>query len=203
MNTVFLLSPASASGRRAQLLLREGAEFPLAQRVGSPGGAPIGEVFSFLSGLYFRGKATYARAFARPAEIFVITPDRGLVPIDLPITGDVLRAFARVDVHHQDARFADPLARDAHALARTLPDEARVVLLGSIASQKYIAILGAIFGSRLVFPSDFVGRGDMSRGGLLLRAVRAGVELAYEPVLGARRRGARPPRLAPIPKSPA
>jgi hypothetical protein len=73
-----------------------------------------------------------------------------------------------------------------------------VVLLGSIASKKYVAVLGAVFGDRLLFPSDFVGRGDMSRGGLLLRAARAGAELAYEPVLGAQRHGKRPPRLAPV-----
>src|SRR5690606_20239197 len=60
---VFLLSPAHCGGRRAQLLLNEAAEFPLAQRIRSPEGAPLGEVFSFLSGLYFRGKLTYARRF--------------------------------------------------------------------------------------------------------------------------------------------
>jgi hypothetical protein len=192
---VFLLSPASASGRRAQMLLREGATFPLARRVGSSEGAPIGEVFSFLSGLYFRGKATYARAFAPAGRTFVITPDRGLLSIDEPITAEMLRAFATIDISHEDARFAEPLARDARAVARTLGDDHQAVLLGSIASKKYVAVLGEIFGVRLVFPSDFVGRGDMSRGGLLLRAVRAGAELAYEPVLGARRHGKRPPRL--------
>src|SRR5258707_3479287 len=122
---VFLLSPASASGRRAQMLLRDGASFPLARRVRSSEGAPIGQVFSFLSGLYFRGKATYARAFAPAGGSFVITPDRGLLPIDEPITADVLRAFASVDVHHEDSRFAEPFARDARRVARTLGDEQR------------------------------------------------------------------------------
>jgi hypothetical protein len=180
------------------MLLREGASFPLAQRVRSSEGAPIGQVFSFLSGLYFRGKAAYARAFAPAGGSFVITPDRGLLPIDEPITADMLRAFASIDVHHEDARFTEPLARDARRVARTLGDEHQVLLLGSIASKKYVAVLGAIFGPRLLFPSDFVGRGDMSRGGLLLRAARAGAELAYEPVLGAQRRGKRPPRLTPV-----
>jgi len=41
----------------------------------------------------------------------------------------------------------------------------------------------------------FVGRGDMSRGGLLLRSVRYEVELDYVPVAGAVRHGPRPPRL--------
>ncbi|HEY6929256.1 MAG TPA: hypothetical protein VJA66_06235, partial [Thermoanaerobaculia bacterium] len=63
---IFLLSPASCSGARARMLLRRQARFPLAERVRRPEGAPLGEVFSFLSGLYFRGKHTYAQAFARP-----------------------------------------------------------------------------------------------------------------------------------------
>ena len=196
---VFLLSPASASGRRAQMLLREGATFSLARRVQSSEGAAIGEVFSFLSGLYFRGKAAYARAFAPRDGSFVITPNRGLLPIDRPVTAEVLRAFASIDVHHEEARFTEPLARDARKIAQALRNGQKVLLLGSIASQKYVAVLGAIFGTRLLFPSAFVGRGDMSRGGLLLRAARDGVELAYEPVIGAQRRGKRPPRLTPVP----
>jgi hypothetical protein len=180
------------------MLLREEASFPLARRVRSTEGAPIGEVFSFLSGLYFRGKATYARAFAPARATFVITPNRGLLAIDEPITADVLRAFASIDIDHEDARFSEPLARDARTVARALGEEGTVVLLGSIASKKYVEVLGGIFGSGLLFPSDFVGRGDMSRGGLLLRAARAGTELAYEPVLGAKRRGKRPPRLTPV-----
>jgi hypothetical protein len=179
------------------MLLREGASFPLARLVRSSEGAPIGQVFSFLSGLYFRGKAAYARAFAPAGGSFVITPDRGLLAIDEPITADVLRAFASIDVHHEDPRFAEPLTRDAQAIARALGDD-QVLLLGSIASQKYVAVLGTIFGARLLFPSDFIGRGDMSRGGLLLRSARAGAELVYEPVLGAQRRGKRPPRLTPV-----
>jgi hypothetical protein len=53
-----------------------------------------------------------------------------------------------------------------------------------------------MFGPRLHFPADFVGRGDMSRGGLMLRCVTEGRELEYAPILGATRRGARPPKLA-------
>jgi hypothetical protein len=55
-----------------------------------------------------------------------------------------------------------------------------------------------VFGRRLVFPSTFVGRGDMSRGGLLLRHARDGRELEYEPVVGAVRHGKRPPKLERI-----
>jgi len=79
--------------------------------------------------------------------------------------------------------------------ASRIPPEARVVLLGSIATGKYSDILMEIFEDRLFFPIEFVGRGDMSRGGLLLRRVREGRELEYQPVRGAIRRGKRPPKL--------
>jgi len=69
------------------------------------------------------------------------------------------------------------------------------VLLGSVASEKYTGPLLEVFGERLLFPTDFVGRGDMSRGGLMLRCARSGIELPYIPVRGALRHGARPPRL--------
>jgi hypothetical protein len=65
------------------------------------------------------------------------------------------------------------------------------VLLGSIATGKYVDVLLEVIGERLLFPTDFVGRGDMSRGALLLRAARDGKELIYEPVAGAIRRGRR------------
>jgi len=81
---------------------------------------------------------------------------------------------------------------------RVLPPESEIVLLGSVASDKYVDPLLGVFGERLVFPPSFVGRGDMSRGGLLLRCVRSGEELTYVPVKGAVRHGPRPPRLPPI-----
>jgi len=75
--------------------------------------------------------------------------------------------------------------------------QADIVLLGSIASGKYVDILHAAFGKRLCFPVDFVGRGDMSRGGLMLRCAQDRRELPYVPVAGAIRKGKRPPKLAP------
>jgi hypothetical protein len=80
---VFLLSPANAAGVRGRLILKESARFDLALRFRRDG-LPLGELFSFISGLNFRGKLAYARAFA-PAPpgmpgAFVITPSRGLVP---------------------------------------------------------------------------------------------------------------------------
>ncbi|WP_200860889.1 hypothetical protein [Anaeromyxobacter sp. Fw109-5] len=202
---VFLLSPANSAGERMALVLSPRARFALAHSVQGQG-APIGEVFAFASGLYFRGKLAYARCFARPPEgvpgALVIAPGAGLVPPDVAVRADDLRAFGAVPVDAADPRFRLPLERDARLLADRLGPRADVVLLGSIASPKYVEPLLAILGSRLVFPLDFVGRGDMSRGGLMLRAVRAGVELGYGPVEGAVRRGTRPPRLPPLPRAP-
>ena len=110
-----------------------------------------------------------------------------------------MREFAEVDVSAQDARYRVPLERDVSALAAQLGGRARVVLLGSVATGKYLDVLTALLGPRLLYPSSFVGRGDMSRGGLLLRAVAAGTELDYEPLrAGIRQRGPRPPKLPPL-----
>ncbi len=197
---VFLLSPANSAGERMALVLSPRARFPLAQAV-QAGGAPLGEVFRFASGLYFRGKLAYAEAFARPPPglpgALVIAPGAGLVPADVAIRAEHLRAFAAVPVDARDARFREPLLAAARLVAERLGSRDEVVLLGSIASDKYVAPLLSVFEERLLFPVDFVGRGDMSRGGLMLRAARAGVELAYAPVLGAVRHGKRPPRLEP------
>jgi hypothetical protein len=199
---VFLLSPARCDGRRAQLLLRPEASFDLAVRLRTEG-APVGEVFAFLSGLYFRGKRAYAEAFGRrrrkhAPSALVITTDRGLLPLDAPVHARDLLAFRDVDIASGDARYLAPLVRDVRALHDDLTASARVVLLGSIATGKYADTLLEVFGERLLFPSAFVGRGDMSRGGLLLRQVRANEELEYVPVAGAVRRGARPPKLVPL-----
>jgi hypothetical protein len=192
MSRVFLLSPANCGGERAQLLLSPRAGFPLARQLRTPEGAPLGDVMSFVSGLYFRGKLAYAAAFGIP---LVITADAGLRPADTPLTLAALRASARVDIDAANPRYRRPLEESARAVAGLLGPDDTITLLGSIASDKYVAILLAIFGERLTFPVDFVGRGDMSRGGLLLRCVRAGRELDYVPVAGAVRHGARPPRL--------
>jgi hypothetical protein len=200
---VFLLSPANAGGERMALVLSPRARFELAHRVQGEG-APLGEVFRFTSGLYFRGKLAYAEAFGRArageAAALVIAPGAGLVPASAVVTAADLRAYAAVPVDAEEPRFVEPLVRDARALAERLAAsdaEYEVVLLGSVASPKYVAPLLGVLGRRLLFPPDFVGRGDMSRGGLLLRAVRAGAELRYAPVDGAVVRGKRPPRLVP------
>lgn len=85
--------------------------------------------------------------------------------------------------------------RDARQLDRILGSAGRAVLLGSVATDKYVAPLLQVFGERLYFPGEFVGRGDMSRGGLLLRSVQASTPLECVPVRGAVRHGPKPPRL--------
>jgi len=201
---VFLLSPASCSGERAGLLLREEARFELALRLRGEPGVPLGEVFAFLSGLYFRGKLAYSRRFAPGSEglpgTLVITARDGLVAPETRVRAADLRGFADVRIDSANPEFRRPFARDALALAANAPRDAEVVLLGSIATGKYVDVLLEAFGPRLLFPKAFVGRGDMSRGGLLLRRARAGLELPYASVLGAARHGPRPPRLPP-PKS--
>ena len=193
---VFILSPASCRGRRAAQLLSPRSNTLLAERLRSPGGAALGDVFTFFSSLYFRGKLTYARRFAAPHDIHIITPTSGLQTPDTLVTHAEIVEFARGDIDAANASYRTPLERSAEALRRDIGTARDVVLLGSIASPKYVGVLGGIFGERLRFPVDFVGRGDMSRGGLLLRKVSEGVELDYVAVAGAVRHGPRPPRLA-------
>ena len=196
---IFLLSPAHAGGKRAQMTLSEQAQFEVAFKLRS-GGAPIGEVFSFISGLYFRGKIAYSRAFASPPPgvpgTLVIMAGRGLMSPESEITIADLREIADVPVDAAEPRYREPLELHARDLAEAMGTECEVVLLGSVASSKYVEPLLAVFGERLLFPADFVGRGDMSRGALMLRCARENSELAYLPVLGATLRGSRPPKLS-------
>lgn len=207
LQRVFLLSPANCNGIRAKQAMSPRAQFALAVALRSEDGAPLGDLFSFVSGLYFRGKLTYARRFAQPPDplnpivgsgIHVITPTAGLRSPDTLITQSAVRGFARVDVDAENVRYRRPLETSARALLAEIGPDCDVVLLGSVASPKYVTVLGAIFGERLKFPVAFVGRGDMSRGGLLLRHARDGVELDYVPVQGAILHGTRPPKLPPI-----
>jgi hypothetical protein len=220
-NRVFLISPASCGGLRARQLFKRvsaaptvssdstapGAAGPrdLAASLRSPAGAPLAEVFAFLSSLYFTAKLAYANAFANPpagqAGVHVITACEGLRLPKEPVDIARLRRFGEVPIDARDARYREPLVRDARRIAEALPPApaCEVVLLGSVASGKYVELLADAFGSRLRFPGDFVGRGDMSRGGLMLRCVEDRSELAYVPLDGAKRRGQRPPRLASRP----
>jgi hypothetical protein len=193
---VFLLSPAKVNGVRARLLLNRLAPFPLARQFHREG-LTLAEVFTFASGLYFRGKITYARRFAGPDDLIrVITTNAGLLPPEHRLTVKTLRAFGAVDIQEDNPRFRKPLLRDARIVARKIGPAGTAILLGSIATAKYRDVLLEAFGARLVFPGDFVGRGDMSRGGLMLKAARDGVELPYVPVQGAAFKGKRAPRIS-------
>lgn len=179
---IFLLSPANCTGKRAGWLLRKDGGSPLAQRLRAEG-ATIGEIFTFMSGLYFRGKMAYARTFADPnagySGIQVIVPGLGLRPPDVKIDLPGLRAIARVRVDLDDRRYVVPLRRDAALLAAHTDAADIVVLLGSLATPKYVEPLREIFGNRLSFPQEFIGRGDMSRGSLMLRRAAERRELTY------------------------
>jgi hypothetical protein len=176
------------------------ASFDVARKLRERGVA-LGDLFTFLSGLYFRGKLAYASAFADPPPgcpgIMVITPCRGLVPPETLIATRDLRRFAASDLGEDLTAYTRPFYRDARRLARSVDEQTSVVLLGSIATGKYVKILLEAFGTRLHFPSDFVGRGDMSRGGLLLRCAADRQELGYVPVEGAVLHGKKPPKLTP------
>jgi hypothetical protein len=203
---IFLLSPANLGGTRAKQVMSEAARFALAQQLRTSEGAALGDVFSFVSGLYFRGKLAYARRFSSSPDpsdpviaggVLVITPNAGLRAADVFVTLESLRRFADEPIAHDNIRYRRPLERSARALLNAVGPDCDVVLLGSVASGKYVEVLLPIFGDHLLFPASFVGRGDMSRGGLMLRCVDSGLELDYVPIAGAVRQGKRPPRLAP------
>jgi hypothetical protein len=195
---VFLLSPANLAGRRGSMILSSTARFELALRLQAEG-LPLGDLFSFISGLYFRGKLAYARAFANvPAGVpgvFVITSCLGLVSPERLMRVEHLKEMTSVPIDPCDPRYRAPLERDARRVAELAGAGGEIVLLGSIATPKYVEPLQTVLGERLVFPTEFVGRGDMSRGGLMLRCVRAASQLSYVPVATAVRRGSRPPKL--------
>ena len=200
MHRVFVLSPAHSGGGRAQLLLNERAQFDLARRLRVKA-VPIGEVFAFLSGLYFRGKLAYVKRFAKPPPAlpgaFVITTNSGLIDVDTPVDLKKLSAFAKVDIDENNPSYCRPLLRTSKQIAEQLKDEYEIVLLGSIATGKYVEPLSKVFGERLRFPAEFVGRGDMSRGGLMLRCAADNTELTYISISGAKRHGKVPPKLEP------
>jgi hypothetical protein len=195
---IFLLSPANAAGIRARIVASENASFELATRLRREG-APLGEVFAFISGLYFRGKLAYAQRFTEARAgipgAFVITASGGLIPPETLITAEDLVAISAASISATDKRYREPLERDARAICELAGPKCEVVLLGSVATPKYVEPLLAIFGERLLFPIEFVGRGDMSRGGLMLRSARSGEQLTYVPVASAVLHGPRPGKL--------
>jgi hypothetical protein len=183
MNRVFLISPANCNGVRAQWILGRSGRSDLAKRLRQVDGVPLGEVFTFLSALYFRGKLAYARAFARPplnAEgVLIITPTAGLLPPDSLVRLSRLRGFSRVPISLKSRSYRGSLLRAVKKLATDIGADCEVVLLGSIATGKYLDILDRAFGARLRVPAEFIGLGDMSRGALMLRCVKEQRELDY------------------------
>jgi hypothetical protein len=175
---VFVLSPASLRGRRAATWLDRAAE--RSRDFGTP---TLAELMSRVSPLYFRGKYEYARRFARPAGgepgIYVITATRGLWPAATRVTPAQTLALAAGTIDPEDPAYLRPLVRSGRRLLRRLGSDVQVVLLGSLATEKYLRPLQEIFGSRLCYPDALVGRGSLSRGALLLRAARQGRELSY------------------------
>lgn len=172
MKRTFLLSPANLGGVRGRRVLSGASRFDFS------GGVPLGEVFTYISGLYFRGKLQYAQNFGVP---LVITAGSGLMPADSLIGMDQLTRMSTVPIDASEALYREPLERDACAIDTS----SEIVLLGSLATPKYIEPLLRIFGTRLLIPAVFVGLGDMSRGGLMLQCVRSGRELAYVPAITA------------------
>jgi hypothetical protein len=195
-STIFLLSPANLGGKRGAMLLKPGAKLELAQALASEQGAPLGELFAFVSSLYFRGKIAYARAFGSAASgrdsAWVMTPGGGLCSLDTRVTRERLEGWQRVSVSEHNPHFTAPLVRHATELLDASDAETRFVLLGSVASNKYVVPLLEVFGSRLLYPARFAGLGDMARGALMLRAARDQLELDYEQARPARRRLAEP-----------
>ena len=188
---VFLLSPAQMNGARAKQLMSPRAQFAAAQSFRSEAGVTIAEAFSFMSCLYFRGKLAYANKFAAPPTgwvgtgIYVITPGFGLVPPDWSLNVTRMRRVQQTPVDPKSRAYREPLEDHAEALAKDigrLDTDACVVLLGSVATGKYVDLLWPIFQERLLYPRSFAGRGDMSRGALMLRAARSGEELDYDPI---------------------
>jgi len=171
------------------MLMSARGTFELARQV-QIGAASLGEVFAFCSGLYFRGKLAYARHFAKPPEgipgVQIITPSRGVIAAETLISATDLSEFAQVPVDTDEPRFTGPLKRSVQSIPCI--DSSEVILLGSVATGKYADTLLPILGERLLFPVDFMGRGDMSRGALLLRSVAANKELPYMPIAQVRAR---------------
>jgi hypothetical protein len=184
--SIFLLSPANASGIRGQRLLGSDAKSPLAQRL-RQSGAPLGEVYQFISSLYFRGKLEYAEQFKNPPPgvtgVHIIT-GAGLMLPQTVVTVDELRRISATPIDADNPHYRLPLDRDLLRLRKVAGRDTDLILLGSIATSKYVTPLLAVFGERVLFPEIFLGRGDMSRGSLLLKCCSSDSPLRYLPAAG-------------------
>ena len=107
------------------------------------------------------------------------------------VTVKDLERFAAVPIDADESRYRYPLEVGAQRLAEKIGPQCEVVLLGSVATGKYVDVLEPIFGNRLLFPKEFLGHGDMARGGMLLKRAESGIELTYIPVSNPERLGTR------------
>jgi hypothetical protein len=178
-SSVFLISPANMSGIRGTRLLDEAGKTDVHARLKGEG-VELGKLFTFVSSLYFRGKLAYGNAFGKTSSgrpgVYIITPGAGLISPETRVTQQELRAICRTEIDPNNELFCRPL--DIRRLRETCKGS-RFVLLGSIATPKYIEPLMRALDGDLFYPSAFLGRGDMSRGSLLLNCVRTQVELDY------------------------
>ena len=164
------------------MLLNPRARFDLAVKLQSGGAPSVRSIRSSAACISGARSPTPGHFQSPPPGVpasLVITPGAGLIPPETLVTESELRTLAETDIHQDEPRYREPLERDARMLCTAAGPDCQFILLGSIATAKYMAPLLDCFGDRLVFPGDFVGRGDMSRGGLMLRCAREGRELDY------------------------
>ena len=109
----------------------------------------------------------------------MIVPGHGLRPPETVFSPEQLRATAHIDVDEDNPVHHDALLAAAASLDRATGHQCSFVLLGSVASAKYTTALLKVLDHRLLFPAEFVGRGDMSRGGhyAAQRSVPPGADL--------------------------
>jgi len=81
----------------------------------------------------------------------VITSCAGLLHPETAVRSEDLRRYARVPISLTEPAYRRPFVRDARRLLREMPADAAVVLLGSIATDKYCGVLLEVFGNRLLF----------------------------------------------------
>jgi hypothetical protein len=127
----------------------------------------------------------------------VIVPGLGLLPPETVFSPEQLQATAQIEVDADNPAHHEALLEAAASVDRATCHQCSFVLLGSVASAKYTTALLKVLDQRLLFPAEFVGRGDLSRGGIMLRSAASRQELSYIPVSGAQLRGPRPARLNP------
>ena len=179
------LSPGGSPGR-GHALARRGVRVP--QRIVLP------------------RQATYASRFGRPPPslppALVITPTRGLQSPSLPISRSLIEEFASLDWHRPTRAFWIRSSRVRVSFVHRSSQRCAWSCSGASRRAGTSSRWRASSRAGCNYPAEFVGRGDMSRGGLLLRHAEEGRELDYVPLAaGLTRHGAKPPKLPPLPRA--